>query len=89
MLTAPSTPEGRPRLFLDLMAACGEETFSEQERAEIIEFGILNGLFMLGRTIGMIGHYFDQKRLRTALYRHPMDDVLYDLPSMDDLGYDF
>ena len=76
-------------LFLDLMAACGEEVFSAQERAEIIEFAILNGLFMLGRTIGMIGHYFDQKRLRSALYRHPMDDVLYDLPTMEELGYDF
>jgi hypothetical protein len=27
-----------------------------------------------------MGHYFDQKRLKTPLYRHPWDDVLYDVP---------
>jgi succinyl-CoA synthetase alpha subunit/citrate synthase len=75
-------------LFLDLMDAAGD-LFSPEEKADIIEYGILNGLFMLGRTIGMIGHYFDQKRLKSGLYRHPMDDVLYDLPSNEDLGYDF
>ncbi len=75
-------------LFLDLMAASGD-LFTEQEKAEIIEFGILDGLFMLGRTIGMIGHYFDQKRLRSGLYRHPQDDVLYDLPDPRELGYDW
>lgn len=75
-------------LFCDLMAASGD-LFTEQEKEEILEFGILNGLFMLGRTIGMIGHYFDQKRLRTGLYRHPMDDVLYDIPSTEEMGYDF
>ncbi len=74
-------------LFLDLMESCGD-LFSEKEKEEIIEFGILNGLFMLGRTIGMIGHYFDQNRLRSRLYRHPMDDVLYDTPDPKDLGYD-
>lgn len=75
-------------LFLDLMESCGD-LFSEQEKSEIVEFEILNGLFMLGRTIGMIGHFFDQKRLRSALYRHPMNDVLYDLPDPGDLGYEF
>jgi len=75
-------------LFLDLMAS-GGELFSDQEKAEIIEFGILDGLFMLGRTIGMVGHFFDQKRLRSGLYRHPMDDVLYDLPEPSELGYDW
>lgn len=75
-------------LFLDLMAASGD-LFTDQEKAEIVEFGILDGLFMLGRTIGMIGHYFDQKRLRSGLYRHPQDDVLYDLPDPHELGYDW
>ncbi len=74
-------------LFLDLMAS-GGNLFTEQEKAEIIEFGILDGLFMLGRTIGMVGHFFDQKRLRSGLYRHPMDDILYDLPDPSELGYE-
>jgi hypothetical protein len=27
-----------------------------------------------------MGHYFDQKRLKQPLYRHPMDEILYDVP---------
>ena len=30
--------------------------------------------------IGFMGHYFDQKRLQAGLYRHPWDDILYDVP---------
>ncbi len=74
-------------LFLDLMESCGE-LFSEEEKAEVIEFGVLDGLFMMGRAIGMVGHYFDQKRMRQGLYRHPQDDVLYALPTAKELGYD-
>ncbi|MBI4399761.1 ATP citrate synthase, partial [Candidatus Micrarchaeota archaeon] len=62
-------------LFLDLFATCGE--FSKEEIDQIIEVGVLNGLFALGRSIGMIGHYLDQKRLKAPLYRHPYDDILY------------
>src|ERR1700733_5383850 len=35
------------------------------------QIGTLNGLFVLGRSIGFIGHHLDQKRLRAPLYRHP------------------
>ena len=44
--------------------------------------GVLNGLFVLGRSIGLIAHYLDQKRLRTGLYRHPGDDIIYLLPNL-------
>ncbi|MED6138315.1 ATP-citrate synthase beta chain protein 1 [Stylosanthes scabra] len=44
---------------------------------EIVEIGYLNGLFVLARSIGLIGHTFDQKRLKQPLYRHPWEDVLY------------
>ncbi|KAG7132310.1 ATP-citrate synthase subunit 1 like protein [Verticillium longisporum] len=44
--------------------------------------GVLNGLFVLGRSIGLIAHYLDQKRLRTGLYRHPWDDITYILPQL-------
>ena len=37
---------------------------------------------MLGRSIGLIAHYLDQKRLRTGLYRHPWDDITYLLPEL-------
>ena len=40
-----------------------------------IQIGTLNGLFVLGRSIGFIGHHLDQKRLRAPLYRHPADDI--------------
>ncbi len=61
-------------LFLDLMEDIG---FEEKEVAQILDAGGLNGLFLLGRTIGMIGHYFDQNRLKQGLYRHPWEDILY------------
>ena len=64
-------------LFLDLMEAVG---FADNEIEDIVSAGGLNGLFLLGRTIGMIGHFFDQNRLKEPLYRHPWDDVLYDVP---------
>ena len=31
----------------------------------------------LARSIGMIGHILDQKRLGEGLYRHPTEDILY------------
>ncbi|RWS08503.1 ATP-citrate synthase-like protein [Dinothrombium tinctorium] len=54
--------------------------FTPEEAAEYIEIGALNGLFVLGRSIGFIGHYLDQKRLKQGLYRHPWDDISYVLP---------
>ena len=59
--------------------------YTEAEIDEIIQIGTLNGLFVLARTIGIIGHFLDQKRLNTRLYRHPMDQVLYMLPSRKDV----
>jgi len=61
--------------FLDLLNASG--SFSSQEIEEMVEIGYLNALFALGRSIGIIGHIFDQKRLKSGLYRHPWDDILY------------
>ena len=49
----------------------------KEEADEYIKMGALNALFVLGRTMGMIGHHLDQKRLKTALYRHPWDDIAY------------
>ncbi|XP_059317848.1 ATP-citrate synthase beta chain protein 2-like isoform X3 [Lycium ferocissimum] len=62
-------------LFLDLLEGTG--MFTKQEIDEIVEMGYLNGLFVLARSIGLIGHTFDQKRLKQPLYRHPWEDVLY------------
>jgi len=62
-------------LFVDLM--CSGDVFSDEEVKEILDIGCLNGLFVLARSIGMIGHVLDQKRLHAQLYRHPYDDVLF------------
>lgn len=62
-------------LFLDCVV--NSQCFTKKEIDELIEIGSLNGLFVLARTIGLIGHVYDQKRLKQNLYRHPWDDVLY------------
>lgn len=64
--------------MVDLFRNCG--CFTREEAQEYIEIGALNGLFVLGRSMGFIGHYLDQKRLKQGLYRHPWDDISYILP---------
>jgi ATP-citrate lyase alpha-subunit len=61
-------------LFVDVLNSCG---FNPQEIDEMVEAGTLNAIFVLGRSIGIIAHILDQKRLKTTLYRHPWDDVLF------------
>ncbi len=62
-------------LFLDALVSSGE--FSNEEINEIIDIGYMNGLFALARSIGIIGHILDQKRLKEPLYRHPAEDIMY------------
>ncbi|KAG5945432.1 hypothetical protein E4U59_005783 [Claviceps monticola] len=66
--------------FVDLLRNCG--AFSTEEAEDYLQMGVLNGLFVLGRSIGLIAHFLDQKRLRTGLYRHPWDDITYLLPNL-------
>lgn len=61
--------------FIDLMRGCG--AFTSEEVDEYLQNGVLNGLFVLGRSIGLIAHHLDQKRLKSGLYRHPWDDITY------------
>jgi len=64
-------------LLVDLLK---ELEFSDAEIDQMIAMGTFNALFVLGRSIGFMGHYFDQNRLHQGLYRHPLDDILYDVP---------
>jgi ATP-citrate lyase alpha-subunit len=64
-------------LLVDLLT---ELNFTDAEIDEMIRAGLFNAFFVLGRSIGLIGHYFDQVRLEQDLYRHPLDDILYDVP---------
>jgi len=60
--------------FLDLLENLD---FSKEEIEDVIKSEALNGLFVLGRSIGMMGHIFDQKRQRSRLYRQPYDEILF------------
>ena len=55
-------------IFLDLMRSCA--AWDEEEIDEVVEMGQLNGLFVLARTIGLCGHWYDQVRLKGGLYRY-------------------
>jgi ATP citrate (pro-S)-lyase len=59
--------------FADLLRS----EFPKEDADMYIKLGALNGLFVLGRSIGLIGHFLDQKRLKQGLYRHPWDDIAY------------
>lgn len=63
-------------LMVDMWRALG---YNEEEINEFIESGTLNAFFIVGRSIGFIGHVLDEKRLAMPMYRHPMDDILYDV----------
>eukprot|EP00096_Caligus_rogercresseyi_P004195 TRINITY_DN1836_c0_g1_i1.p1 TRINITY_DN1836_c0_g1~~TRINITY_DN1836_c0_g1_i1.p1 ORF type:complete len:1079 (+),score=274.71 TRINITY_DN1836_c0_g1_i1:30-3266(+) len=67
--------------FVDLLRHSG--CFTKDEADTYLSTGTLNGLFVLGRSIGFIGHYLDQKRLKQGLYRHPWDDISYVLPELN------
>lgn len=62
--------------FVDLLWSL-PELFTKEEVNEIVELGCLNALFVVGRSIGLFGHVFDQKRLRQPLWRVPYDDIAY------------
>ena len=63
--------------FVDLLRSSG--AFSREEADDYINLGGLNGIFILARSIGFIGHSLDQRRLRAPLYRHPADDIFIDM----------
>jgi ATP-citrate lyase alpha-subunit len=67
-------------LMVDMWRALG---YSEDEIDEFIASGTLNAFFIVGRSIGFIGHVLDEKRLAMPMYRHPMDDILYDVQEAD------
>ncbi|KAM9982469.1 hypothetical protein ACTFIZ_007001 [Dictyostelium cf. discoideum] len=64
-------------LFLDLLHSSG--LFTQHEIKDIIDVGYLNGFFIVGRSVGLIGHALDQRRNKQGLYRHQADDVHYAL----------
>ncbi len=69
-------------LMVDMWRALG---YSEEEINEFIASGTLNAFFIVGRSIGFIGHVLDEKRLAMPMYRHPMDDILYDVQVAEEI----
>ncbi len=69
-------------LMVDMWRALG---YSEDEINDFIESGTLNAFFIVGRSIGFIGHILDEKRLGMPMYRHPMDDILYDVQKAEEI----
>ncbi|WP_163327663.1 citrate/2-methylcitrate synthase [Desulfurobacterium thermolithotrophum] len=63
-------------LLVDMFKNLG---YTDEEIDELINAGAFNAFFVLGRSIGFIGHILDEKRLAMPLYRHPWDDILYDV----------
>jgi len=61
--------------FVDMLRTSGAFKYGEID--ELVDYGCLNGLFVLARSTGFIGHYLDQRRLKQPLYRHPWDDITY------------
>jgi ATP-citrate lyase alpha-subunit len=69
-------------LMVDMWRALG---YDDEEIDMFIEAGALNAFFILGRSIGFIGHILDEKRLSMPMYRHPWDDILYDVDKAEEL----
>lgn len=64
-------------LCCDMLCSIGH---TPAEVKEFVALGALNGLFVLGRSIGLMGHIMDQKRLQAGLWRQPWEDILYMMP---------
>jgi ATP citrate (pro-S)-lyase len=78
-------------LNVDGVSACAcismfraTNAFTPDEIDELISCGTLNGMFVAARSIGFIGHFLDQKRLKSGLYRTEAGDVLYAPPHPND-----
>ncbi|MCQ3944440.1 MAG: hypothetical protein DPW11_01535 [bacterium] len=60
-------------VMLDLLTH--EEKLDKDELKTLIESEFFNAIFVLSRSVGLIGHYLDQKRLGEPLFRLPDHDV--------------
>ena len=61
-------------ILLDLLTH--EEKIEADEIKTLIDGEFFNAIFVLSRSVGLIGHYLDQKRLGESLFRLPDNQVL-------------
>ena len=64
-------------LCCDLLRGIGCDA---DEVKKFVDLEALNALFVIGRSIGLVGHILDQRGLEQGLYRHPFDDIFYLTP---------
>ncbi len=69
-------------LMVDMWRALN---YSEEEIDGFIDAGALNAFFVVGRSIGFIGHILDEKRLGMPMYRHPTSDILYSVEKAEEV----
>ncbi|MDF1880893.1 ATP citrate synthase [Sulfurimonas sp. MAG313] len=69
-------------LMVDMWRALG---YGEDEIDGFIDAGALNAFFVIGRSIGFIGHILDEKRLGMPMYRHPTSDILYSVDKAEEI----
>lgn len=62
-------------LFLDMMDGCSE--FTREEMVGYVDCGCLSSLLAFARSIGLIGHAMDQKRLKQPPYVHPVEETIF------------
>ena len=60
-------------ILLDLLVS--EENLAKDEIATLVEAEFFNAIFVLSRSVGLIAHYLDQKRLGEPLFRLPDNQV--------------
>lgn len=61
-------------VLLDLLVQ--EEKLGKDQIQTLIEAEFFNAVFVLSRSVGLIGHYLDQRRLGEPLFRLPDNQVL-------------
>lgn len=61
-------------ILLDLLIH--EEKLGTEEVATLVDAEFFNAIFILSRSVGLIGHYLDQRRLGEPLFRLPDNQVL-------------
>lgn len=61
-------------IMLDLLLE--EEKLTPEQISTLIEAEFFNAIFILSRSVGLIAHHLDQKRLGEPLFRLPQDQVM-------------
>jgi citrate synthase len=65
-------------LLLDFLSE--KEGYSDEELAQLVEIEFFNSFFVLPRSVGLISHFFDQKRLDEGLFRLSPEQVAFVVP---------